>query len=133
MGLDDNPTTAIVLHSSRIRLTASGSLISILSADGKVLSRNHLAISIFHITFFICHCLSGFSSMTNEKCDMENGNWKSVVRTIKFAPQSAIRNPQSGVMFLQAEDAQFAFLQHCGDGAGRGVGAGQRGESDDVV
>ena len=36
-------------------------------------------------------------------------------------------------MFLQTKDAQLALLSHGGDGAGRGVGAGQRGESDDVV
>src|SRR5262245_22711581 len=36
-------------------------------------------------------------------------------------------------MFLQTEDAQFALLSHRRDGAGRGVGAGQGGERDDVV
>jgi len=44
-----------------------------------------------------------------------------------------IHNPQSRMVFLQTEDAQFALLSHRRDGAGRRVAAGQRGERDDVV
>src|SRR5215475_7077274 len=50
------------------------------SADGKIMRRNRLSFSIFHITFFICHCLpSAALAMANEKCNMENGKWKMKV------------------------------------------------------
>src|SRR5262245_52607732 len=43
------------------------------NADGKIMRRNRLSFSIFHITFFICHCLpSAILAMANEKWKMAN-------------------------------------------------------------